>query len=139
MKPNKQRLFGSILFIAGALLSDSGAAPALSADDAAALFIERIRPVLMDNCAARHNPADAKNRHDFESDDVADVETRRTLWRDVATQLHNRTMPPGDAKLSESDRLMVADWIMKRLEDDHVLLKNRRVRRLRRAAAAQSP
>ena len=42
----------------------------------------------------------------LKSEAVTDVETRRTLWRDVATQLRNRTMPPGEAKISESDRML---------------------------------
>ena len=79
-------------------------------------FAQRVRPVLQKHCAACHNPADAKNRHDFlKYDDIADVSTRRVLWRDVAVQLRNRTMPPGDAAISESDRKFVADWIETRL------------------------
>ena len=87
---------------------------AARAQDAAA-FGERVRPVLAEHCAACH-PNDGKNRHDFlRSEDAADVATRRTLWRDVATQLRNRTMPPGDARISEADRMFVAGWIENRL------------------------
>jgi hypothetical protein len=87
-----------------------------SEDDAAA-FAQRVRPALEANCSACHNPADAKNRHNFlKSHDVTDVETRRVLWRDVATQLRNRTMPPGGAGLPEADRLFIANWIENRLQ-----------------------
>ena len=87
------------------------------AADPAATFSQSVRPVLEAHCAACHNPADRKNRHNFlQSEEVSDVETRRTLWRDVATQLRNRTMPPGDARLPEADRLFVANWIETRLE-----------------------
>ncbi len=79
-------------------------------------FTAKIRPVLQENCAACHNPANPKNRIDFlKSDSATDIETRRTLWRDVATQLRNRTMPPGAAKISEADRMTVANWIDNRL------------------------
>ena len=79
-------------------------------------FLAKIRPVLKENCAGCHNPANPRNRIDFlKSESPTDVETRRTLWRDVATQLRNRTMPPGVAKISESDRMLVANWIDDRL------------------------
>jgi hypothetical protein len=72
--------------------------------------------VLEANCAACHNPANPKNRHNFlKAAEATDVETRRGLWRSVATQLRNRTMPPGAARLSEQDRKLAADWIEARL------------------------
>jgi hypothetical protein len=80
-------------------------------------FTTGIKPVLEANCKACHDPANPKNRHNFlKAADAADVEARRGLWRNVATQLRNRTMPPGaDAKISEQDRKMVADWIEAKL------------------------
>ena len=101
-----------------ALLASSAVGLAQSSsDDPAEMFTHRVRPVLEEHCSACHKPDDAKNRHNFlKAEDVSDVETRRTLWRDVATQLHNRTMPPGEATLTEEDRLVVADWIKNRLE-----------------------
>lgn len=79
-------------------------------------FASKIRPVLTENCAQCHNPANPRNRIDFlKSEQVTDVETRRALWRDVATQLRNRTMPPGAAKITEADRMLVANWIDERL------------------------
>ncbi|MBM3786053.1 MAG: DUF1592 domain-containing protein [Acidobacteria bacterium] len=79
-------------------------------------FTTKIRPVLTAHCASCHNPANPRNRIDFlKSESVTDVDTRRVLWRDVATQLRNRTMPPGEAKISEADRLSVANWIEERL------------------------
>ena len=79
-------------------------------------FSTKIRPILTANCANCHNPANPRNRIDFlKTDAVTDVDTRRALWRDVATQLRNRTMPPGEAKISEADRLLVSNWIEERL------------------------
>lgn len=91
-----------------------GAACALSA--APDEFATKIRPVLAENCAGCHNPANPRNRIDFlKADSATDIETRRALWRDVATQLRNRTMPPGAAKISEADRMLVANWVDERL------------------------
>ena len=79
-------------------------------------FGKSIRPVLAQNCAACHNPANPKNRINFlKATTAKEVEANRGLWRDVATQLRNRTMPPVDSKLSEEDRLRVALWIDKDL------------------------
>lgn len=103
---------GVVVAIALAVQSLSVARAADNAEE----FSLDIRPVLAEHCIMCHNPADPGNRHDFlKSESATDVETRRTLWRSVATQLRNRTMPPGDAKLSEPDRLLVADWIETRL------------------------
>jgi len=88
----------------------------ISAADGAIEYSRDIRPVLETHCTACHNPADRKNRHNFlKSAEATDIETRRALWRSVATQLRNRTMPPGDGKLAEAQRLRVADWIETRL------------------------
>jgi mono/diheme cytochrome c family protein len=82
-------------------------------------FTQSIRPVLMENCAGCHSPANPRNRIDFlKAEAASDLETRRTLWRDVAVQLRNRTMPPlAASKLLENDRLRVASWIDQRLRD----------------------
>ncbi len=75
-------------------------------------FVQSIRPVLTENCAACHNPNNPKNRIGFlKAATSKDMQANRGLWRNVAAQLHNRTMPPVDSKLSEDDRLRVSRWI----------------------------
>jgi hypothetical protein len=71
---------------------------------------ETIRPVLVENCGACHS----KGSVNFLS---KNIETDRALWRSVATQLRNRTMPPVASKLTEDDRLRVAQYIEGRLRD----------------------
>ena len=44
------------------------------------------------------------------------MDQARGLWRNVATQLRNRTMPPRASKLTEEDRLRMASWIDGRLK-----------------------
>lgn len=79
-------------------------------------FAQSIRPILAQNCLACHNPANPKLRVNFlKAATAKDVEANRGLWRDVATQLRNRTMPPGDSKITEDERLRVAQWIDKDL------------------------
>ena len=79
-------------------------------------FARSVRPVLAQNCAACHNPNTPKNKINFLKAALGkDVESDRGLWRNVAVQLRNRTMPPVDSKLSEEDRLRVASWIDNRL------------------------
>ena len=75
-------------------------------------FSQSIRPVLLQNCGGCHNPDNAKNRVDFlKSKSAPDMELRRGLWRNVAAQLRNRTMPPVASKLSEDDRFRIATWV----------------------------
>jgi len=77
-------------------------------------YAQAIRPVLADNCSQCHRTGG--NRIDFLKDTTAkQVETDRGLWRDVATQLRNRTMPPIETKLTEDQRLRVIQWIDKDL------------------------
>ena len=75
-------------------------------------FSSEIRPVLVENCQACHGP-ESKNRIRFLTDKtVADVSKNRGLWRSVAMQLRNRTMPPPMGRQpSEHDRIRVASWI----------------------------
>src|SRR5882724_902761 len=81
-------------------------------------FEQSIRPVLVQNCAMCHNPANPKNRINFlKANTAKDIDANRGLWVDVAAQLRNRTMPPVDSKLSEADRLHVATWIDSRLRE----------------------
>ncbi len=75
-------------------------------------FAHSIRPVLAQNCVPCHASATARGPVNFlTAQSAADVEARRGLFRNVAAQLRNRTMPPGPSKLSEQDRLLVATWI----------------------------
>src|SRR5207249_3648361 len=108
------RPFRPIWLAGGAMvaLAAISSAQAPSSDE----FAQSIRPVLMQNCAACHNPANPRNRVGFlKAQTSKDLEANRGLWRNVAAQLHNRTMPPVDTKLSEDDRLRISQWIDKRL------------------------
>src|SRR5260370_8539239 len=76
-------------------------------------FAQSIRPVLARNCAVCHT---AKSRVNFlKAENAKGIEANRGLWRDVAAQLRNRTMPPVDSKLSEEDRLRVVLWVENQL------------------------
>ena len=99
---------GAMMF---ALVGIAAAQP-LSPDS----FAQSIKPVLEQHCSACHNPAKSKNKNNFlMAASAKDVETNRGLWRNVAAQLRNRTMPPVDSKLTEGDRLRVATWVDERL------------------------
>jgi len=91
---------------------------ALAATDPAQEFTQTVRPVLVQNCAGCHNPANRSNPANFLKANAAkDMQADRSLWRKVAAQLRNRTMPPVDSKLTEADRLRVSQWIDTQLHD----------------------
>ncbi len=81
-------------------------------------FAQHIKPALSANCAPCHNPANPRKRINFlQAEREADVLARRGLWRNVSTQLRNRTMPPGNHKLAEADRLRISTWIDEKLRN----------------------
>jgi cytochrome c553 len=112
-------------FIWRAVAPFAMAAAALAAPNAGPApedFAHSIRPVLEQNCAACHSPNKPKNPANFlKATSVKDVDADRTLWRNVASQLRNRTMPPFASKLSEADRLRVASWIESELRSSSCL------------------
>jgi cytochrome c553 len=102
------------LLILGVALAS--ARTASTAPNIAQEFSESVRPVLLQNCGTCHNPGNPKNRVDFlKATTAQDIESKRGLWRNVAAQLRNRTMPPVASKLSEADRLRIATWVENRL------------------------
>ena len=68
-------------------------------------FVQSIRPVLAANCSPCHQ------KNFLKAQTSKDMESARGMWRNVAAQLRNRTMPPVANKLSEEDRLRVATWV----------------------------
>ncbi len=83
-----------------------------AAPDGSQEFSESIRPVLVQNCIACHNPASAKNPAPFlKAASLADIDANRALWRNVAAQMRNRTMPPVPSKLTEEERFRIPAWI----------------------------
>ena len=89
-----------------------------TATDPAEEFAQTVRPVLVQNCSGCHNPANRANPANFlKANTAKDMEADRSLWRSVAVQLRNRTMPPIDSKLTEGDRLHVSQWIETRLRE----------------------
>jgi Protein of unknown function (DUF1587) len=90
-------------------------APLAFAQDADRDFVDIIRPVLERNCAVCHNSAKAKGPAFLKATKVADMEANRGLWRNVAAQMRNRTMPPTASKLTEEERFQVSSWIDQRL------------------------
>ena len=86
------------------------------AADSSAEFAASIRAVLVENCGGCHNAARARGPANFlKAQTAKDIEADRGLWRNVAAQLRNRTMPPVASKLTEEDRIRVAGWIDDRL------------------------
>jgi hypothetical protein len=78
----------------------SAAALLLSAPVVAQEFAHDIRPLLVENCAACHDPANPDPRGPakfLKATEAKDIHDDRGLWRSVAAQLRNRTMPPGDS------------------------------------------
>ncbi len=105
-----------LLLLTGVLLACDGVAAPVP--NATLEFSQSVRPVLVENCGACHNPANPTNRVDFlKASTVQDLESRRGLWRNVAAQLRNRTMPPVASKLSEEDRFRIATWVDDRLRE----------------------
>jgi cytochrome c553 len=79
-------------------------------------FAGKIRPVLTEHCAACHNPASPKNKIGFlRAQQPEEMEKDRGTWRKVAAHLRNRTMPPTASKLTDEDRLFIANWVDARL------------------------
>ena len=97
------RAFGA----AAILAAIGGAAPQQQAP--ADEFAQSIRPVLTQNCASCHT---ARSRINFlKAENAKGIEANRGLWRSVAAQLRNRTMPPVESKLTEEERLRVVVWV----------------------------
>ncbi len=89
---------------------------AYCASDASQEFSQTIRPVLVRNCAACHNPANSKNPANFlKAATAGEMQADRGLWRSVAAQLRNRTMPPIESKLTEEERLRISQWVENQL------------------------
>jgi len=85
---------------------------AYSAPHSSQEFSQKIKPVLVENCSKCHNPANLRNPVNFlKATTAKDVAADRGLWRNVATQLRNRTMPPVESKLTEADRIRIAQWV----------------------------
>jgi len=101
----------------------SGALTVLSAQitptrDPGKEFTESIRPVLAENCGTCHNPNNGRNPANFlKAQTAKDIEAQRGLWKNVAAQMRNRSMPPIASKLTEQDRLRVATWVEDRLRE----------------------
>lgn len=107
-------LFALLLAVAAAFALPGWAAPAAHPDD----FAKSIRPALAEHCGACHRPDNPKNSVDFlRTQTAGEMNLRRGMWRNVAAQLRNRTMPPMASKLAEEDRLRISAWIDERLRD----------------------
>ncbi|MBL8217027.1 MAG: DUF1592 domain-containing protein [Bryobacterales bacterium] len=92
--------------------------PLLAAPHSVQDFQTVVRPVLQENCGSCHNPANPRNRNDFlKAQSALDMEQKRTLWRSVAAQLKNRTMPPSASKLTEDQRMQIASWVETQLRN----------------------
>jgi len=85
-----------------------------------AIFQRDIRPVLDRLCFECHEPGLSKGDVPFlEAETAAEIGSMRSVWRSVAAQLRNYTMPPPDEKTQPSpeERKRVADWVETYLRD----------------------
>ena len=75
-------------------------------------FSDEIRPILAEGCQACHAPGGENRIRFLEAETAADLAKDRSLWRSIAMQLRNRTMPPpGGPQVSEQERFRVSAWI----------------------------
>ncbi|MEM1295882.1 MAG: DUF1592 domain-containing protein, partial [Verrucomicrobiota bacterium] len=78
-----------------------------------AVFENRVLPLLEDACIDCHEPGMSKGGVPFlDVGHVSDIQHMRAIWRSVAAQLQNQTMPPPNKpQLDEEDRQFVTQWI----------------------------
>lgn len=75
-------------------------------------FAADIRPVLVEHCGACHLNGSPGIRQFLEARSAGQVAARSGVWRSVAMQLRNRTMPPFPAPgPSDDERNGIAGWI----------------------------
>lgn len=78
---------------------------------AATEYESSIRPVLDEYCGSCHSGGTDNRIRFLEASSEDSVAAEPMLWRNVAMQLRNRTMPPSGPQPSERDRMRIADWI----------------------------
>ena len=102
-----------VQFFVITVLANSTTIAAELKPESATYFAESLRPVLVESCGDCHDPDDSENVVPFlKATDANAVAKHRGLWKNVAEQLRNRTMPPADApQPREEDRLRIANWI----------------------------
>ncbi|MEM9481699.1 MAG: DUF1592 domain-containing protein [Verrucomicrobiota bacterium] len=78
-----------------------------------------IYPILDRLCYDCHEPGNSDGDIPFmEAETVEGIQNMRTVWRSVAFQIRNRTMPPPKKKQpTEEERELVASWIENYLRD----------------------
>ncbi|NNJ25304.1 DUF1592 domain-containing protein [Alienimonas chondri] len=82
--------------------------------ESATHYRDFVRPQLVEYCGDCHDPDDEKNHVDFlAAASEQGINEDRGLWKSVAEQLRNRTMPPADSLFqpSEDERRELADWV----------------------------
>lgn len=81
--------------------------------ESATKFEDSVRPLLVKYCGECHSEDEGPVDVAFlAAQRVQDLEKARGLWKSVAEQLENRTMPPGEeVQPTEQERLELAQWI----------------------------
>ncbi len=77
-------------------------------------FKHEVLPVLDETCVDCHEAGNSKGDVPFMYAETAEaVAKMRSVWRSVAAQLRNRTMPPPEKKSqpTEEQRMAIANWI----------------------------
>jgi hypothetical protein len=92
----------------GALIIASACLQAAPATDE---FVQTIRPILTSNCMPCHDPAGQNPAKFLVAHTAKEIELKRGLWRNVAAQIRNRSMPPMASKITEEERIEVANWV----------------------------
>lgn len=74
--------------------------------------------MLVERCQACHDPTGDNRIQFLKAQEAGDLAADRSLWRSVAMQLNNRTMPPAmSPQPSEEERFRVASWIEETLRE----------------------
>ncbi|MEK6238722.1 MAG: DUF1592 domain-containing protein, partial [Planctomycetales bacterium] len=92
---------------------------AVAAEPPSAVFQREILPPLQKYCGDCHGSDDSENDVRFlDVKTVSDLQADRSVWRSVAVQLRNRTMPPPDCdQPSDQERSRIAGWIRSHLRE----------------------
>lgn len=86
--------------------------------DEAAKFKNGVLPMLDNLCFDCHEPGLSKGNVEFlATEEISGIASMREEWRNVATQIGNRTMPPPDKpQPTDQEREFIVNWI-----NDHLI------------------